>query len=113
MERLKANKTSLWTLARDYTEGMPHAVGKRESCRFWKGNRQPSYYLEWTTEEGCCKASLMAVLGDAFLSVDVGRKQVLLKKLSCADLRRRGMTEIVETAAERKRSRMRPIEPKG
>lgn len=108
MERLKANKTRLWELVRDYTEGTPYAVEERCVCRFWKAYRRPDYYLEWMTDEGLCRASLVPVMGRVLLSVDVDRghwDRVMMKRISMNDLRRRGMVVVLTTAAERKRER--------
>lgn len=108
MERLKANKTRLWELVRDYTEGTPYEVEKRSACRFWKAYRRPDYYLEWMTDEGLCRASLVPVMGRVLLSVDVDRghwDRVIFKRISMNDLRRRGMVETLSTAAEGKRER--------
>lgn len=96
MERLKANKTKLWELVRDYTEGTPYEVEKRCACRFWKAHRRPDFYLEWQSEEGPCRAGLAAVMGKALLSIDVNHGcwvRVILKRISMENLRRRGMTE--------------------
>lgn len=108
MERLKANKTRLWELVRDYTEGTPYEVEKRSVCRFWKAFRRPDYYLEWMTDEGTCRAELFPVMGKVLLSVDVDRgcwDRVMLKRISKENLRRRGMVEVLTTAAEGKRER--------
>ncbi len=108
MERLKANKTRLWELVRDYTEGTPYEVEKRSACRFWKAYRRPDYYLEWMTDEGPCRAGLVPVMGRVLLSVDVDRgywDRVMLKRISMNDLRRRGMVVVLTTAAEGKRER--------
>ena len=108
MERLKANKTRLWELVRDYTEGTPYEVEKRSACRFWKAYRRPDYYMEWKTDEGPCRAGLFPAMGQVLLSVDVDRgywDRVMLKRISMENLRRRGMVETLSTAAERKRER--------
>lgn len=108
MERLKANKTKLWELVRDYTEGTPYEVEGRSFCRYWKAYRCPDYYLEWQTEEGPCRAGLMTVMGKVLLSVEVDRgcwERVMLKRVSMENLRRRGMVETIHTSAERKREK--------
>lgn len=103
MERIKANKTTMWTLVKHYTEGMPHEIDVQRRCIFHKTYRRPEYNISWVTGEYHCHACLMAVLGQARLVIAANGKTEMMRGLTNAELRRRGMTETVVTAAERKR----------
>lgn len=103
MERIKTNKTTMWTLVKHYTEGMPHEIDVRSRCTFQKVHHRLEYIISWATGEYRCCARLGAVLSQTILTFCVDGKTEMLRGITNADLRRRGMMETVVTAAERKR----------
>lgn len=104
MLRLKATKTSLYKLVREY-ESLP----PMRRTRFTKAFREPDYWLEWQDPGGLwCKAFLSVCGGNALLSVT--RKEFcgpehsrVVYGLGLPELRQRGMVEEFHTSAERRR----------
>lgn len=108
MLRLKATKTSLYKLVREYVV-LP--LMKRAS--FTKASRRPDYWLDWTDAGG--------LRWRAFLAVCAGRAKLILMRedysgclksiafytLEIKDLQARGMVEEFVTAAERRRAERR------
>lgn len=107
MLRLKATKTSLYKLVRDF-EPLP----PMRRTQFTKAFREPDYWLEWRDAGGLwCKAFLSVCGGSALLAVT--RKEFcgpersrVVHGLGLPELRKRGMVEEFTTAAERRRLRL-------
>ena len=94
MLRLKATKTSLYTLVHFY-EPLP----PMRRTQFTKAPRSPDYWLAWTDSCGlCCKAFLSTCAGEPLLSItrcelwgtEVSR---VVHELALSDLQERGMVE--------------------
>jgi hypothetical protein len=66
MLRLKATKTSLYKLVKQY---VPVPIMRR--TEFKKVLRHPDYFLNWYQEDGFAQAFLAVSMGRPFLSVDV------------------------------------------
>ena len=96
MLRLKATKTSLYRLVRQYDSN----VGGFRHCEFHKAFRRPDYFLKWHQEEGFARAVLAACMGKPLLSIDVydiDGHQIshIVHHPALVDLRERGMVEEV------------------
>ena len=98
MLRLKANKTSLYSLVASFTQ-LP---GMRR-VDFQKASGRPNYWLEWTTDDGHTKAFLSSTMGHPVLTITThdaagGQLYHEAHRLSVDGLRERGMVEEVTTA---------------
>ena len=105
MLRLKANKTSLYTLVR----AMDPCAGGFRAAEFSKVPRTPEYFLKWGHGGLWCNAFFSACMGRPLLTVEkrdfdgnvISRE---VHTLDLADLRERGMVQEFTTAAERRRA---------
>lgn len=105
MLRLKANKTSLYRLVRNYDP----AVGGFRNVEFHKIPRQPDYFLDWGGGGLRCHAFFATCMGKPLLSItksdfDGNTVSRATHTLDLEDLRQRGMVEEFTTAAERRRA---------
>lgn len=109
--RLKANKTSLYSLVASFTQ-LP---GMRR-VDFQKASGRPDYWLEWTTDDGHTKAFLSSAMGHPVLTITThdaagGQLYHEAHRLSVEGLRERGMVEEITTAMERRRATHERVEP--